>query len=154
MDMREDALFVLLHNAFFLHRILQPMIFQHGRDGRQMIAEHMQIDVRPLADMPGQNTADQPRMKRIQQPHQPQRFQPHIQQILLPLVSFVQIRQRPQLLADLRIARQIAGMIPVLHPQLPGGFRFAVKYSDSSREYIKRAASNAILLRIRTSDMS
>ncbi len=63
-------------------------------------------------------------MKRIEQAHQAERFQPHVQQIFLSTIPFIQLRQRGDLLTDLRIGWQITGVIAVLHPQLPGGFSF------------------------------
>ena len=41
---------------------------QHGGDGRQMIAEHVQVDVRALPNVSGQHAADEARSEHRQQP--------------------------------------------------------------------------------------
>ena len=61
------------------------------------------------------------RGRKRQEPHQAEGVEPHVAEVFQPLGALVNARHRLDLVADLLVARQIAGAVAILDPELLGG---------------------------------
>jgi hypothetical protein len=84
------------------------------------VAEDVDVDVGPFADVPGADAADQPGAEARQEPHHAEGVEPHVAEVFQPLGPLVNARQRLNLVADLLVARQIARSVAILDPELLG----------------------------------
>ena len=108
----------------------------------------------PLAHVAGEDAADELGAEGREQPHHAERFQPHLAEVVVAGIAFVELGEALDLVADLAVGGEVAGAVAVFDAKRRAALRLAVKYSDSCRSYINRAASSAICLRIRTSAIS
>ena len=102
-------------DSFALQFVEDPQVIQLHGDRMGVGREHVQVDIRSLADASRQDAAEQLGMKFSQPSHPPDRPQPHFQQsLMVGLLTFVQTGERLNLLANFRVGGQIGWLDPAL----------------------------------------
>ena len=118
VNVREDPFLAVLDDPLVLDVVLQAQLVERVGHERQAVAEDVDVDVGALADVPGPDAADQPRAEPREQAHQAQGIEPHVAEVFEPLGPLVDAGHRLDLVADLVVAGQVAGAVPILDAEL------------------------------------
>ncbi len=105
VDVGKAALLAVFDDPLLLDVVLQAELIERVSHKREAIAEDVDIDVRPLADVARTDRSDQARPETSQQPHEPKAVEPHIAEILEPFRPFVHAGHGLNLVADFLVAR-------------------------------------------------
>ncbi len=117
MKIRSSACLI---DPLVLDVVIHRQLVERVGHEREAVAEDVDVDVRPFADVPRADAADQPGPEPREPSHQAQGLDAHVVQVRQPLRSFVHAGQGLNLVADLAVGGQIVGTITVFHAELPG----------------------------------
>src|SRR5713226_4553555 len=109
MNVGKNPRFLMLDDLLSLDVELVAFVFQYVGDQTDAVRENMDVDVRPLADVPGHNAADEAGAKRPQQPHESQRLQAHGPKVLRAAIAFVDAGKMLNLVADFCVGGEVLG---------------------------------------------
>src|SRR5690606_13842169 len=101
-------------NSFSLHVVHESFLVQHEADGGDRIGKQVNVDIRALSHVSGQDTADQPRTEASELLHDPQGFNPHVEEVLALALAFVESSERLNFVADFPITWQVSRLHPTL----------------------------------------
>ena len=109
----------------------QLLILEHRRDGRDDVGEDVQVDVRALADVAGQNGADEARRERATAAAscaaRPSRIS---RRCSCALFAFIEVGEGLDLVADFGVGGEVAGLDAIVsNASWRAALRLAVKYS-------------------------
>ena len=107
--MRKRSRFAVLGNLFAFHLVRDAIFLQRGLDRFDVIRKQVQIDIRTGANMTGEYTADEAGSEAGKPLHHPQCRDSHVLESDRASIAFVHAGERLHDLANLRIARQVAG---------------------------------------------
>jgi hypothetical protein len=114
VDMRKDALFVVLLDALSLDVVDDALLVEDVGDRADPVAKQVQVDVAAGADVPGHDAADEAGAVWREQPHQAQRLDPHLAEVAGALAAFVEAGEGLDFVADFRVRGQIRRLHPAL----------------------------------------
>ena len=110
VDVDEDPLLALLADFLALDLVRKSLSVENGGHRLDAVGKDVQIDVGTAANVAREGAADQAGPECPQQPHHAEGLQTHVAEVFRPPLALLELRPDLDLLADLAIAGQVAGL--------------------------------------------
>jgi len=118
--MSEDAFLAVLDDPLLFDLMREPGLVERIDDKGEAIAEDVDIDIGAVPDVARPDAADQARTEPGELAHQAERLDPHLAEPDESALALVHPGHGLDLVADLRIRRQIRRPKSILDPELFG----------------------------------
>jgi len=117
VDVGESALLVLLDDPLPLDGERETLVLEHRGDGRRVVGEDVDVNIRALADVARVRAADQLRAEGAEQPHHVEGGDAHLSEVFLAFFSLVEVGQGLDLVADFAVGGEVFGAKGAARPR-------------------------------------